>query len=211
MSRGDGDPMTSKGDNDPTGAFSVATLRDLIARTADDPAPAPPQAPPSPSSPAPSPAPPVPPALSPSPSRPELLSKGAPLLVFASEPPPAPRREVSHHEMPPPPPNPPTVEVAPEAPPVEVLVPVLPAPAMEVPRRPQATTVIVERRAASRRRPARSKLAAPSLWSRRWSWVERRVLALALLALVVASQPWWWNVGDVRSSPPPVKAQAASR
>lgn len=28
-----------------------------------------------------------------------------------------------------------------------------------------------------------------------------RVLKLALLALVVACQPWWWNVGDVSAHP----------
>jgi hypothetical protein len=33
----------------------------------------------------------------------------------------------------------------------------------------------------------------------RWTgFLWRRVLATALLAVVVASQPWWWNVGEVR-------------
>jgi hypothetical protein len=49
----------------------------------------------------------------------------------------------------------------------------------------QPTVVITHRRV---RRVSRSVL-------------RRRLFTLALLGLVVACQPWWWNVGDLHSHP----------
>jgi hypothetical protein len=38
-----------------------------------------------------------------------------------------------------------------------------------------------------------------------------KVIKLALLALVVLCQPWWWNVGDLNARPtPPTPAAAAA-
>lgn len=48
---------------------------------------------------------------------------------------------------------------------------------------------------------ARTRAATRSVVIRRRSaW--RHVLKLALLAMVVASQPWWWNVGDLHGRLP---------
>jgi hypothetical protein len=39
--------------------------------------------------------------------------------------------------------------------------------------------------------------------------VWRQVIKLALLALVVVCQPWWWNVGDLNARPTPPTPAAA--
>jgi hypothetical protein len=39
--------------------------------------------------------------------------------------------------------------------------------------------------------------------------VWKHVFKLALLALVVFCQPWWWNIGDLNSRPTPPPATAA--
>jgi hypothetical protein len=50
---------------------------------------------------------------------------------------------------------------------------------------------------AQRRRSVSVRQARTGEGSR---WVaKRRLLALALLMLAVVSQPWWWNIGDVRA------------
>lgn len=62
-----------------------------------------------------------------------------------------------------------------------------PPPAAPVPAPPAASAPVVR----THRRIAARAIARP----RRKAW--RQVLKLALLALVVLCQPWWWNVGDL--------------
>jgi hypothetical protein len=46
------------------------------------------------------------------------------------------------------------------------------------------------------------RIAPSARAARRRGFVQRRLLALALLGVVIACQPWWWNVGDLRTHPP---------
>jgi hypothetical protein len=64
----------------------------------------------------------------------------------------------------------------------------LPPPAVE---RPAPAPAVVR----SHRRLTTRALAEP----RRRVW--RQVIKLALLALVVVCQPWWWNIGDLHARP----------
>ena len=123
---------------------------------------------------------PVPPAARPpTPTSPEFLGKGAAVLVLPSEPPPAP--PVAS------PPPPPLVVEAPAPPPPAAVEPPAPPPAV----------------VRSHRRLTTHALARP----RRRVW--RQVIKLALLALVVVCQPWWWNVGDLsaHATPPATAAK----
>lgn len=116
----------------------------------------------------------------------------------------------------------------PDAPAVEAVVsPPPPAPAAGATpgflAKPAAVLVLPEALAPPRPRlvpsPSRSAVAlpaprrrcavaaAPVTWG---AFVRRRLFALALLGVVVGSQPWWWNVGNLRARPP-APAPAAQR
>jgi hypothetical protein len=45
----------------------------------------------------------------------------------------------------------------------------------------------------------------------RGGYVKRRLFALAIIATVVASQPWWWNIGDLHARPPRAQQSAAAQ
>jgi hypothetical protein len=196
-------------ENDPinqTTPFSVATLRDLVSRTADmsgkprGPAPHPPQ----PSS----------PAL-------DVLTKGAPILVFPSSrfPPPLPPPEFEGTQVPERPagaapaptpcalveraPAPAAVETSlpsvivesPRVEPPPVEPPAVEAPAVEPwPVEPPLAKHAepVRARRVSRPRPRRDTVAVVE------GFLKCRLVALVFLALAVAAPPWWWNIGDVR-------------
>jgi hypothetical protein len=63
-----------------------------------------------------------------------------------------------------------------------------------------APTVVAPIAALAVPRPDLSFEAAPrrTRIKARQGFIQRRLVALALLGAVVACQPWWWNVGDVR-------------
>lgn len=155
MYRDEDDPLCQ------TTPFSVATLRDLVARSTDDRSRVAPEPTASPTvskhvaGPAPR-AMEAPPPI-------DILAKGAPVLVFPEPPPPPP-------------------------PPARVPRPVAPLP-----------SVMVETTPVRRVRAQRPKRGVAVV---RGGFFQRRLLALALLALAVASQPWWWNLGDVRPHRP---------
>jgi hypothetical protein len=189
-----------EGEGEATGRFSAAQLGALVSRSVQastmfrprrsapsiEVVTAPPKeigaAPPSTARP--------PPALSrePTPSSPGFLTKSTAVLLLADIVPTAP---VPQPPAPPPPvpclpaaapTSPPAA--APRAIPVPALVPF--AAPRNHPRTREVSARVVVRRGAFR----------------------RRLLTLGLLGLVVACQPWWWNVGDLRSRP---SAIAASR
>ena len=192
-------------DVEATGRFEAEQLDALLARSLEAStmfAKHPPRNTPPPAAPRP---PPLPPPRAPSLSG-QFLSKGPAVLAFpepAHEPvrssaPPAPLR--------PPPEVLPSVVVVIEEPPAPVgavtVAPVL----MVVPDAPPMVADVLVTEAAGiapvehsivvavpRRRKARAlaRRTAP-----RWA-VMRFFAKLALLALVVACQPWWWNVGDL--------------
>lgn len=85
----------------------------------------------------------------------------------------------------------------PAAPPPPVVIAPVPEPA---PLAPVPGVPAVER---SHRRIRARAVARP----RRRVW--RHVFKLALLALVVLCQPWWWNIGDLSSRPMPTTTTAA--
>jgi len=122
-----------------------------------------------------------PPAAGPTPSSPEFLGKSTAVLVLPAAVPEA--------KAPPPPPAPPPPAVieAPAPPPAVVEAP---APAVVEPPAPAPPVVV-----RSHRRLRVNAVATP----RRRVW--RHVIKLALLALVVVCQPWWWNVGDLTARP----------
>ncbi len=131
------------------------------------------------------------PPMGPTPSSPEFLGKGAPVLVLPSEPPPAAAPLLP-------------VVVAPVPEPAAAIVHA-PAPAADPPPAPPAAVPpvpIVER---SHRRIRARAVAKP----RRRVW--RHVFKLALLALVVLCQPWWWNIGDLSSRRPPPPTTTAAK
>ena len=76
-----------------------------------------------------------------------------------------------------------------------------PAPCLPCCRRPAPAPAVVR---SHRRLTTRALGTTP----RRRVW--RQVIKLALLALVVVCQPWWWNVGDLNARPTPPKATAAN-
>lgn len=117
---------------------------------------------------------PLPAPQGPTQSRPEFLGKGAPVLVLPPEVAPA-RVPVPE----------------PTAPPAPAVTP--PAPSPE-PAHARPSPVV-----RSHRRLTARALARPR---RRRVW--RHVFKLALLALVVVCQPWWWNVGDLTAHHAPV-------
>jgi hypothetical protein len=181
-----------------TTAFSVATLRDLVARSATDPVVQPRLPTPSkptfleksgavlvlPESRAPS-APPVEPVAS------DPVSAIQPTSAIAAEPAVAPPAAVAPQAAVAPP-----AAVAPQA---AVAPPAARAPAaVQIPVVAKAlvTTHVRERRhhprAAARPRVRTTPRTTAS------AFLRCRVVALGLLALVVASQPWWWNLGDLR-------------
>jgi hypothetical protein len=164
--------MMAGDEDDPlaeTTQFSVATLRDLVARTGDERLQV---------------------ALEPMESSPAAghrptgeqgreisgvveLSKPAPVLVFPEQ-----RRATS--------------VVAP---------PVAAAPIAWEPMSERASTpptvVVTAPAPVPRVRRSRAKRGTSLK-----SFLARRLLALGLLAVAMASQPWWWNVGDLRSNHP---------
>jgi hypothetical protein len=190
-------------DGEPTGRFEAEQLDALLTRsleastmfaaTAGNPAaprPAPALAPP-----------PVPAARAPSLSG-QFLTKGSPVLVL-----PEPAIERVHAVAPPPPLRPPpevlpSVVVALESPPPPrppvTVAPIL----MAVPQAPQAPPLVALPIAAPAvaRAPRRRKARAVAAAKTRRRPVLKFFFKLALLAIVVACQPWWWNVGDLHSA-----------
>jgi hypothetical protein len=161
MSGDEDDPLCQ------TTQVSVATLRDLVARASDerlDGAPEPRESPPTGW-----------PAAEEAPLRREasaaaieLLSRGAPVLVFP-EPPAAP---------------------------APVPIPEAPAAASFALDGLPLPYVVVAARPVQRVRRVRAEHGTA-----RRGFLKRRLVALALLAVAVAAQPWWWNLGDVRPHP----------
>jgi hypothetical protein len=152
---------------DTTSLFSVATLRDLVARSAEDPtaraAPVAPEAP----------------RLSP--SVPAFLDKGGAVLVMPESGPrliAAPVAEPSG------------------APAVAQLEAPAPTAAPAANPAPIATPDI---RRTERTNPRAVRAVAPRRRTSVWPYLRCRLFALGFLALVVASQPWWWNIGDMRA------------
>jgi hypothetical protein len=171
-----------------TTAFSVATLRDLVAKTVEE----------RPSGvasretetsheksgvvdrlPAPEPA--------PRDARPDVLSKGAPILVFPSRP------SVIVEDLPAPEPSVPE-PARPPAAPIEPVGP--PAAPMEPVGRPAAPIALPLPPA---RRRARDAVRRSARAAARKGALKLRLFALGVLVLVVYARPWWWNVGDLRS------------
>ena len=160
-------------EEEPTGKFETDTLDALVARSTEKSAMfnASIDGPPVDSITAPYPAATPPVAISPTQSSPEFLGKSTAVLVLPSEPPPpAPPA--------PAPPKPVVVADAPQPPPANV----------EPPRPTVAAPVVRTHRRISARAVAKRRR---SVW--------RHVVKLALLALVVVCQPWWWNVGDLHA------------
>lgn len=102
----------------------------------------------------------------------ELLKRATPVLVFP-EPPAVAAPEPARQV--PAPPRAPEPRRAPEPP-------------RAAPVRPLATTVVSRRRREERARAHVRKS------------VRLRLFCLAVLAGVVSSQPWWWNIGDLRAN-----------
>jgi hypothetical protein len=67
------------------------------------------------------------------------------------------------------------------------------APAIE--RSPAPHVVVMRPRRSARR------AALPRAPYTVWQFLRCRLMLLALLALIVASQPWWWNIGSLRVRP----------
>jgi hypothetical protein len=207
-------PSTSKGresfpEGEATGKFEAEQLDKLVARSVEkstvlkaspDPvsgdfvtAPYPAATPPAPSG--------------PTPSSPEFLGKGSPVLVLPSEPPAPAASPVFAAAIAPPPPAAAAAVAVPAPPPVAPAPPpmgpapapaVQPAPAPTQPAAREATVVRSHRRISAR----------ATVKPRRRIWW--RVIKLALLALVVLCQPWWWNVGDLNARPTPPTAPTAA-
>jgi hypothetical protein len=177
-------PLDEVGED--TTAFSVATLRDLVARSVQDP-PAAPAAPAVPQE-----------APKAAPSVPAFLEKGGAVLLMPES---GPRLIAA------------PVAAAPEAPAVAppevpvvaqheaVAIAVAAAPATSP--APFVTTHI-RRKERTQPRAFRAvvRRRAPSVWA----FLRFRLYALGLLAVVVASQPWWWNVCDMRAPRPAAAA-----
>jgi hypothetical protein len=85
-------------------------------------------------------------------------------------------------------------------PPAVVVDAPAPPPAPAPLERPAPAPAVVR----SHRRLTTRALGTP----RRRVW--RHVIKLALLALVVVCQPWWWNVGDLNARPTPPKTTTAN-
>jgi hypothetical protein len=198
-------------EDDPTGQFDAEQLEALRARsleksavfnasidgprpddvTAPHPIPRPPPRPPTPTS-------------------PEFLGKSTAVIVgMPSAPPPTPApvfaAATAPAAAPAPAPAPAAAAAALQLPPV-----IVEAPAPPPPPAPAPTPAVVESPALvpavarSHRRITSRTLGSPR-W-RRW----RQVIKLALLALVVFCQPWWWNVGDLNARPTPPTAPATA-
>jgi hypothetical protein len=158
-------PVDEPGED--TTAFSVATLRDLVARSAHDPAP----------------------PVAPAPPRarrsiPAFLEKIGAVLVM--------------------PESGPRLIAAPVAPPAEApAVPQPEAPASAAAQSPNPAPFITTHiRRTERTHPRAIRAVAPRKRTTTvWAFLRWRLFALGLLALVVASQPWWWNIGDMRAHP----------
>ena len=93
------------------------------------------------------------------------------------------------------------------------------APALARPASLPAPPVVAPSLSRSAHSPSRSAIPLPTARRRRavsaapvarGGYVRRRLFALGLLGVVVACQPWWWNVGDLHAHPP-VTAHAAQR
>ena len=136
---------------------------------------------------------PVPPRP-PTPTSPEFLGKGPAVLVLPSEPPPAAPPVAARAPTPAPPAN--VIVEAPAPAPVDVPSP--PRVGAEPPAR-EAVVVRSHRRISTR----------IAVKPRRRVW--RQVFKLALLALVVLCQPWWWNVGDLHARPPAPKSNVTAK
>jgi hypothetical protein len=181
-------PLDEVGED--TTAFSVATLRDLVARSAHDP-PVPPAVPVAPRA---------------APSVPAFLEKGGAVLVMPES---GPRLIATLVDAPPGAPavEPPEVSVLGQYEAVAAAVATAPAtsPAAFV-------TTHIRRKERTQPRVVRAiaKREGPSVWA----FLRFRLFALGLLVLVVASQPWWWNVCDMRAhadAPSPLPQVAAHR
>lgn len=176
-------------DGDPTGRFETEQLDALLAHSLEASTVFAKNALGSSAPPAPPPRPPLPPPRAPSLSG-QFLTKGSPVLVLP-EARPEPAREPMRSSAPPPPLRPPpevlpsvVVEFEALAPPAAL--PIVTTVIARAPRAREARRVAV---AKTRRRP-----------------VLKFFFKLALLALVVACQPGWWNVGDLhpaRDAAPP--------
>jgi hypothetical protein len=199
-------PLNEVGED--TTAFSVATLRDLVARSAQDPT-APPAVPAAPKAAA--------------PSVPAFLEKGGAVLVMPES---GPRLIAAPVAAPPeapavPPPEAPAVP-PPEAPamaPPEAPVVAPPetpfvvqheavaaAVALAVAPATPAPFVTTHIRRTERTRPRGVRAVARRSRPSVWAFLRFRLYVLGLLALVVASQPWWWNVCDMRAPRPAAAA-----
>jgi hypothetical protein len=179
--------VVSEPEEDKTTAFSVATLRDLVARTAEDAAATPPPPP--------------------SHSKPMFLEKSGAILVLPETPAPAPVTAPVAAPVPTPAPAPVREEPISRIQSVSAIErehlaapafagPAFAAPAVVVARRPRRAT----HRAARPRAPYTV-----------WQFLRCRLIALGLLALVVASQPWWWDIGSLSvHAPAPTSANTAT-
>jgi hypothetical protein len=138
---------------------------------------------------------PQPPPRPPTPTSPEFLGKSAAVIVgMPAPPPPAPAPVFA--PPPAPAPAPAAAAAALQLPPVIVEAPP-PAPAPAPTPAVVETPALVPAVARSHRRITTRAVGSPR-W-RRW----KQVIKLALLALVVFCQPWWWNVGDLNARPRP--------
>jgi hypothetical protein len=73
-----------------------------------------------------------------------------------------------------------------------------PAPPVVAPPPPPPPLPVVVESAPPRPAPRLRASAQPGTDLTLAGFLQRRFLALTLLALTVMSQPWWWNLGDVR-------------
>jgi hypothetical protein len=173
-------PPVDESEEDTT-AFSVATLRDLVAKSAGDPAPLV-----------------VPPPPRPRRSVPAFLEKLGAILVM-----PESGSRLKAAPVAPPPEAPAVAQ--PEAP---AAASVAAAPAADP--APFVTTHI---RRTERTHPRAVRAVVPRKRTSVWAFLRFRLFALGLLALVVGSQPWWWNIGDLRghADAPPLGPSGAPR
>ncbi len=165
-------PLDEVGED--TTAFSVATLRDLVARSAHDP-PAEPE---------------VPRPYKAAPSVPAFLEKGGAVLVMPES---GPRMVAARRVSP---------ELSPVAPlelPIGARREASAVPWATAPAASAAAFVTTHIRRTERTRPRAEGAVARRKGTSVSAFLRCRLTALGLLALVVASQPWWWNVGDMRA------------
>jgi len=165
-------PLDEAGED--TTAFSVATLRDLVARSAHDP-PAEPE---------------VPRPYEAAPPVPAFLEKGGAVLVMPES---GPRLVAA------PPVSPEPSAVAPREPPIVARHEAAAVAVARPPAAAPAAFVTTHIRRTERTRPRSARAVVPRKQTSLWAFLRCRLMALGLLALVVASQPWWWNVGDMRA------------